>query len=157
MNKILFCLLFIISHVLYGQDNADVQLANEYYGQGDYDKAQKLYAGLSKNFNNIPLIHNNYFFLLLETAEYNGAERYLKRLIKRFPANLYYKLDYGLLIFTQDGEREADRYFNRLIDDIKPDNYLVSITADYFVSKKLTQYAITTFLSGREAQNNPYL
>ena len=32
-----------------------------------------------------------------------------------------------------------------------------SIKADYFVSKKLTQYAITTFLSGREAQNNPYL
>lgn len=157
MNKLPLVLLLFINSFLFSQDNGDVQLANEYYGQGDYEKAQKLYSDLSKNYNNIPLIHNNYFFLLLETAEYSSAEKYLKKLIKRFPDNLYYKLDYGLLIFTEEGEREADRYFNSLIDEIKNDNYLVSITADYFVSKKITQYAIVTFVNGRQAQGNPYL
>lgn len=157
MNKLPLVLLLFINSFLFSQDNGDVQLANEYYGQGDYEKAQKLYSDLSKNYNNIPLIHNNYFFLLLETAEYSSAEKYLKKLIKRFPDNLYYKLDYGLLIFTEEGEREADRYFNSLIDEIKNDNYLVSITADYFVSKKLTQYAIVTFVNGRQAQGHPYL
>lgn len=159
MNKQLIYILFFTSITvsLFGQDNNDIQLANEYYGQGEYDKAEELYEDLAKNWNNIPLIHNNYFFLLLETTAFNDAEKYIKRLIKRFPDNLYYKLDYGLLLFTQEGERVADQYFNDVIEDVKSNNYLISITADYFVSKKLTQYAISAFSKGREAQKNPYL
>ncbi|MEQ8925126.1 MAG: tetratricopeptide repeat protein, partial [Fulvivirga sp.] len=159
MNKILgsVIIFFFTWSNVHAQQTIEIQLANEYYGQGEYDKARSLYEDLAKDYNNIPLIHNNFYFLLLETANYNDAEKYIKKLIKRFPENLYYKLDLGLLIFTEEGENQSDIYFKNVIDDIKYDNYLVSITADYFVNKKLTQYAVLTFTEGRQALNNPYL
>ncbi len=157
MHKLITTLLLLVSLVSFGQDNNDIRLANEYYGQGQYDKARKMYEELAKNFSNIPLIHNNYFFLLLETADYSNAEKYVKKLIKRYPKNWYYRLDLGLLIFNKDGESKADNYFLDVIDQVKYENYLVSITADYFVNKQLTQYAILTFSEGRKALNNQYL
>ncbi len=157
MYKFIIATFFLLPTILFGQDNNDIQLANEYYGQGQYDKAQKLYEELAKNYTNIPLIHNNYFFLLLEKADYAKSEKYLKKLIKRFPKNWYYRLDLGLLMFNRDGETRADSYFRDVIDQIKFENYLVSITADYFVNKQLTQYAILTFTEGRKSLNNPYL
>ena len=69
---------------LLAQTSNEVQLANEYYGQGEYEKAKLLYENLADDFNNIPLIHNNYFFLLLETADYNTAAKYLKKLLKQW-------------------------------------------------------------------------
>lgn len=155
--KSIFIFFLFFPFPIFSQSTSDVQLANEYYGQGQYEKAQKLYEELAKDYNNISLIHNNYYFLLLETTNYSEAEKYIKKLIKRFPDNLYYKLDFGLLKFTSEGEKEADVYFKNVINEIKTDNYLVSITADYFVNKKLTQYAVYTFLEGRKALNNPYL
>lgn len=140
----------------HAQENNEVQLANEYYGQGDYTKARKLYDELSKDYRNIALIHNNYFFLLIESQDFSEANKYIKRLIKKFPDNLYYRLDYGLLLLASDGEDRASDYFDNIISDIKFDTYLTSITADYFVNKKLTQYAIKTFQESRKALKSPY-
>ncbi len=153
---ILLLVLFLPIVKLSAQHNSEVQLANEYYGQGEYEKAKNLYDDLSKDFDNIPLIHNNYFFLLIETADYSDAEKYIKRLIKKFPNNLYYRLDLGLLLLSSGGEQKAQNYFNNIINEIKYDSYLTSITADYFVNKKLTQYAIKTFLESRQATKSPY-
>jgi outer membrane protein assembly factor BamD (BamD/ComL family) len=157
-SKTIFILILLLLPIikLTAQHNNEVQLANEYYGQGQYDKAKKLYDDLAKDYDNIPLIHNNYFFLLIETADYSEAEKYIKRLIKKFPDNLYYRLDLGLLFLSTADEKKTQNYFYNVIDEIKFDTYLTSITADYFVSKKLTQYAIKTFLEGRQATRNPY-
>ena len=145
-----------LSISVHGQKNSDVQLANEYYAQGEYDKALMLYDNLSKNYENIPLIHNNYFFLLIESGEFVKAEKYIKRLIKRFPNNLYYHLDLGLVIKGRGDEQKGDNYFKGIIKDISEDVYRTRITADYFVNKQLANYAILTFKSGRKAINNPY-
>ena len=157
--KIFFTSLFlilIITTSLVAQSKEDVQLANEYYSQGEYEKAKKLYDDLSRDLNNIPLIHNNYFFLLLELNEYSEAEKYIKRLIKRFPNNLYYHLDLGVLYQNSKQESKAQNYFADIISEVKHDNYRTRITADYFVNKQLTPLAIQTFRSARDAINNPY-
>ena len=86
MRRSIFFILFIISSNLFSQKNSDVELANEYYSQGDYDKAMVLFDNLAKDFSNIPLIHNNYFFLLLEQGDFKKSEKYIKRLMKRFPS-----------------------------------------------------------------------
>ena len=138
------------------QKNTDVQLANEYYAQGDYDKAVMLYDNLSKNYENIPLIHNNYFFLLLEQREFDKAQNYIKRLTKKFPNNLYYRLDHGLILKQRGDEEKADQYFKEIIQEIRKDVYRTRITADYFVNKQLPNYAVETFSTGRKALNNPY-
>ena len=156
-TRIIFAFLFSLLVVTaWAQKNSDIQLANEYYTQGDYDKALMLYDNLSKNYENIPLIHNNYFFLLLEQGQYENAEKYIKRLAKKFPNNLYYRLDQGLVLKERGDEAKADQYFKNIIQEIRKDVYRTRITADYFVNKQLPNYAVEMFSAGRKALNNPY-
>ena len=55
-----FLTIFLLaSCALYGQNHADVQLANEYLVKGDKKKALELYKDLSRADANVPLIHNN--------------------------------------------------------------------------------------------------
>ncbi len=157
MRLLLTTILLFTLCVAEAQQNNDIQLANEYYGQGEYVKALELYDDLAKDFKNIVLIHNNYFFLMLESADYDKADKYLKRLIKKYPDNLYYRLDLGVLLLKTDGESKARQYIEGLINDIKLDTYLVGIAADYFVNKQLATYAIETFKQSRMALNNPYV
>ncbi|MEM1407575.1 MAG: tetratricopeptide repeat protein, partial [Bacteroidota bacterium] len=155
MRRSIFFILFTISTNLFSQKNSDVQLANEYYSQGDYDKAMVLFDNLAKDFSNIPLIHNNYFFLLLEQGDFKKSEKYIKRLMKRFPSNLYYQLDLGLVKRVAEGDESADAYFSSVIARVSQDIYKTRITADYFVNKQLPNYAVRTFQSGRKVINNP--
>lgn len=157
MNKFLTLCLFLWCASLTAQNNENIQLANEYYGQGEYEKARTLYEELARNPTNIPLIHNNYFFLLLETADFRAAEKYIKQLIKQWPANWYYRLNLGFVYYRKSGESRADSYFKEMINDIRGDTHLMGITAEYFVDNQLTQYAIYALKESRKFTRNPYL
>jgi len=161
INRKTISITFLISCFFiletFAQKNNEIQLANEYYAQGELTKAKDMYESLAKELKNIPLIHNNYLFILLETGDFKIAEKYVSRLMKKFPNNLYYELDFGLVYWNQGEEDFADVWFSDLIKNIKKDNYKTRITAQYFVSKQLTEYAVTTFLQSREAMSNPYL
>jgi len=139
------------------QKNNDIQLANEYYAKGELAKAKTMYESLAKDLRNIPLIHNNYLFILIETADFKVAEKYISRLIKKFPDNLYYELDLGLIYWNQGDQDLAHISFNDIIQNIRRDNYKTRITAQYFVSKQLTEYAVNMFLESRKVMANPYL
>ncbi len=156
MKRVLTIILVLQTFALCAQKNSDIELANEYYSQGEYEKAILLYDNLAKDYGNIPLIHNNYFFLLIEQAQFVKAEKYIRRLIKKFPGNLYYRLDLGLVIRGRGEEEKAEKYFNYIINEISRDVYRTRITADYFVNKQLPSYAIKTFQTGRKAINNEY-
>ena len=149
-----FCMIF---HVALAQKNNNVQLANEYYAQGELTKAKTMYQDLAKDLRNIPLIHNNYLFVLIETGDFKMAEKYVSKLIKKFPNNLYYELDFGLVYWNQGDYDRANTWFRDIIKKIRKNNYKTRVTAQYFVSKQLTEYAITMFLESRKVMGNPYL
>ena len=89
-----FPIILLLIHSLFqltAQINEKVQLANEYYQQGDYEKASELFEDLKDNKQAIPLIHSNYFELLLINAEFKEAEKYLNNIIRLFPSNLQFK------------------------------------------------------------------
>jgi len=158
ISKHILIALFTLATInVWGQDNADIRLANEYYSQGEFEKAIKLYEDLAKDYRNIPVIHNNYYFLLLEYENFNAAEKYISKLIKKFPNNLYYELDLGLMYIKRGDLKQADAYFNDIIETIKGDAYKTRISAQYFVSNELSEYAIKTFLDARKVMNNPYV
>ncbi len=158
MNKYLIIISLCILSILPGmsQDTGQIQLANEYYGQGEFDKARNLYDKLATDMSNIPLIHNNYLFLLLDTHEYDQAEEYLNKLLKRNPENIYYHLDRAYLEVHRDNLQEADKKFSDIIDQVKTRPHLVRIVASYLLNKQLTDEAIETFTEARKTLGNPF-
>lgn len=146
--------LYALLLPLVAQTTDNVKLANEYFNRREYEKARTLYEDLARDFSKIPLIHNNYFFLLTTTGEYKEAEKYLDRIIKRFPGQVEFRIDLGRVYIAEGKEGTADSYFNNLIDEIKTNSFLVRQAANYFNSNLLPKYAERTFLESRKSVNN---
>ncbi|MCV9388325.1 tetratricopeptide repeat protein [Reichenbachiella ulvae] len=154
MKKFLIYLIAIFPLTLVAQDDQAIQLANEYYINGEFQKAKDIYDDLAKDSRNIPSIHNNYFNVLLSLNEYKDAEKYLNRALKSYPSNVYYRIDEGILMTATNRNSQADRYYQQIIADIKDNGFLVRTAAQYFISKQLTNYALQTYLEGRKESRN---
>lgn len=147
----------IASTSLIAQDQNEIQLANEYLIKGEKKKALELYQELSKNENNLIFIHNNYLETMLDLGQFDDAQTYLKKNLKRDAENFQYQLDLGFLYVRSGDLNKADRYFKELIFHNKSEVHRIKTMADYLASKSLTNYAIQALTEGRQFSNNPYM
>lgn len=149
------CLLLSLS--VSAQNHADIQLANEYLVKGDKKKALDLYKDLSRSDANIPMIHNNYLNLMIDVGAFDNAADYLKKLLRKDPGNMQYKLDMGL-IYVRSGEvTKADRYFKDMSTEVRSNMQLAKMMSDYLAARSLSEYSIMTLNECRNYLGNPYL
>ena len=82
MDKKYILLIIIILNSLtsLAQNSLKIQLANEYYQNGELIKAKDLYEELAKSTHNIRDIHTNYLSIFIKQEDYKSAEKYLKRI-----------------------------------------------------------------------------
>jgi tetratricopeptide (TPR) repeat protein len=149
--------LCVYSQVVFAQNNADIQLANEYVLKGDKKKAIELYRDLVKNDANVPLVHNNYLNVLLDAGQFDEALSYLKKIQKRDPENVLYKLDVGFVYVRSGDLPKADKQFKEIISETKSSVHMVKMVSDYFSAKSLTDYGIQALVESRDFLGNPYL
>ena len=134
-RSILITLLVLLFHFSFAQNQSEIQLANEYLLKGDKKKAVELYRELSKQDVNNSFIYNNYINTLLDLGAYDEAQGFLKKLLKRDPQNLQYKLDAGLVYVRSGDLTRADRYFRELIAENKTNVQRIKLMADLFTSR----------------------
>lgn len=164
--RVLFLLLLIgvgFQIEIQAQDIESIALANEYYIQGDYEKAQKEFEKLARQKRNLPLIHNNYLKLLTQEKKFDEAEKFLDKMLKEYPDNFRYELDLAVLYQNEGDKEKAETTFNELIERITADavkesnTNKVRILAQSFYEKNLRPYALKTYLTGREKLGRPDL
>ena len=152
-----FIIMFFFGAAVLAQAQTDkIDLANEYYFAGEIEKAQTLFEELAKQPRNVPLIHTNYFKLLTDSRNFDGAEKYLKKVLKNYPGNLYYQIDYAILQLAAGKETAAKKNLDYIIDEVKVDQQKIRIAAQYLVNNDMADYAIKLFKEGRKYINNPY-
>src|SRR5690606_5488084 len=139
------------------QNHADIQLANEYLVQGDKKKALDLYKDLSRSDVNIPLIHTNYLNLMMEVGAFDEAQDYLKRILRRDPQNMQYKLDVGLVYVRSGDVAKADRHFKGLSSEVRSNMQRAKMMSDYLAARSLPEYAVMTLTECRNHLGNPQL
>ncbi|WP_258100091.1 tetratricopeptide repeat protein [Marinoscillum pacificum] len=128
----------------------DAKLANEYFQQGEFEKARAMFEDLEKNRSVIPLIHANYFRLLLEEQDIKGAEKYLDRVIKSFPGNINYQVDLAFLYHTIGESDKLDKYLSTLKKQFIENQYQLSSIAQNLVSHQMYEEAIDFYLTARK-------
>src|SRR5215471_5609543 len=90
---VLLSILWIASAT--AQSQQDIQLAQEYLKNDDYDKAASLYDKLlSKNPAN-SIYYQNSLLCLTSLKRYDDAEKMIRKQIKRYPQDLTYYVDLG--------------------------------------------------------------
>src|SRR5258706_7213964 len=138
------------------QDTQEIQIANEYLSKGEKLKALEAYQSLVKNPLNIPLVHPNYFGLLVGTARYHDAQSYLEKLIRK-ENKFNYQLDLGILFIKSGDVTKGDKYFKALFKANAEDVYKMKSASDHLASYSLLDYSTEAMLQTRDASHNPTL
>ena len=155
-NILSLLLLMILTTEAFSQDINQINVANEYYTMGDVDKALEMYKKLARNKKNIPIIHRNYFDLLLSMDDFKTAEKYIDDVIKSRPDNIYYTIDKGLLYQRANDEDREKSYYKKVFNDIKKDDRKTRQAAQYLIGKQKLDYAEELYLMARNEQKDPY-
>ncbi|WP_420317224.1 tetratricopeptide repeat protein [Ekhidna sp.] len=137
------------------QDHSQIQIANEYYQQGDLEKAKLSYQELAENPYNLQLIASNYLTLLKSTAEFDEAEKFLKKAIKTYPSNLQFQASLAAVYHESGDIDKLDNYIKELRKESKSNPFQLGILAQYLASEQLYYEAIKFFNDSREIRNNP--
>ncbi len=155
MIKKLILYVLIPTHLIFGQSHDQIQLANEYFQQGDLEKAKTLYEDLSENPYNTQLIAGNYVALLKSLAEYSQGEKFLQKAIKTFPSNIQFQSSLASL-YNESGDLEKlENYIKQLRKQSRANPFQLSILAQYLANEQLYNESILFFKDSREVRNNP--
>ena len=139
------------------QTEEEIQLAGEYLLKGDKAKALELYRDLAKKEDNTSFIYNNYINVLIDLNLLDEAQNYLKKISKRDPQNLQYRLDMGFTLVRSGDLVRADKYFKELIKENMGNVQRAKVMSNYFMSRSLMDYGILALTESRKALGNPNL
>ncbi len=158
LKHVFVCILLLMTMVkVAAQNQAEIQLANEYVIKNEKMKALELYSELAKSDVNNPFIYNNYLNVLLDLGKYDEAHAYVKKILRKEPNNLQCRLDAGLIHVRAGDLSRADKYFKEVIAENKSSVQHIKMISDYFMAKSLIDYGIQALTQSRQVLGNPYL
>jgi len=125
------------------------KLAFQYYSSKDYEKALVLFRDL---YDKQPTHHHYTYYLYCLTAldKFSEAEKLVRSRIKNEPGSYRYEVDLGYIYLLTDKPEKAAKCFDELIENMNPNKANISEIANAFLSRQLYEYAIRTYMRGRE-------
>ncbi len=134
----------------------DEQLAMQLYQARDYVKAAEVYQRL---YDKLP---SNYYysyllFCLVETRDFNQAERLVMKQQKYEKRMLHYLVDLGYIYYREGNGAKAKKHYDEAISKMEPDPVQISDLANAFTTKGEMDYALRTYTRGREMMNSPFV
>jgi len=152
--RILISIFFLIPILVFGQDQDNIQLANEYFQQGELEKSQIMYEELADNPYNIPLISSNYLSILRSSGDFKTAEKFLKTAIKNFPANLQFEANLLGLYAELDDRDKIKSHSEELLDSYSGNPFQLSIMAQHLASEQLYDISLKFFERSRKVRGD---
>ncbi|MCX6235552.1 MAG: tetratricopeptide repeat protein [Bacteroidetes bacterium] len=137
------------------QQTDETQLAAQYYRNQEYEKAAVLYEKL---FNENPTYSNYtyYLYCLTQLNQMKEAEKLVKKQIRANPEKVRYLVDLGYVYMASGETVKANEQYEKAINSLPPDRNAIVELANAFQSKRETDYAIQTYIRGRELLENSY-
>jgi TolA-binding protein len=131
-----------------------LQLANEYFQQGDYEKAKSLYDDLSKDRRNIPQLNSNYIEVLKQLGEPKEITKYFEQITAWFPGNIGYVVDKTAYYFESGDLKSYQKEISDLKKQYAESRFQLSIIGQEFASKQLYEQAADFLILARAASGH---
>jgi tetratricopeptide (TPR) repeat protein len=133
------------------------KLAQEYFRNGEYEKAATLYKQLFEKNPYSDFYFTRYLNCLLPLESYKDAEGLIKNQIKKYPEKTQLYVDYGNLYERQFEMEKAKGKYREAIQKIPAEKYQVIRLANAFI--QLTKYdlALEAYERGQEILKNETL
>lgn len=156
MYKILVSLFLCFPLLVFAQNQEKIQLANQYFQQGELQKAQILYEELVDNPYNHPLIASNYLSVLKSTEDFKKAEKFLKSAIKNFPSNLQFRSNLLNIYVVQGLDGNVKDYAQDLKSEMSSNPFQLSMMAQHLANEQLYEYALDFFEQSRKVRDDEF-
>lgn len=131
-------------------------LANQYFMDGEYEKAAELYGQLLENDRGLADYYfERYLDCLLNLERYEESEKALKKQLKKSPENIKLYVFYGNLYERMGKYEEADGEYEKAIQKMAPDYAAVNSLANTFINSAKYDFAIKTYERGGELFKDP--
>lgn len=132
-----------------------IDLAKEYYQQGEFEKALKYYDDIAKDLTRTNEIYEEYTKALAATQRNKDLENYLQKLSRKIDRNEIYRLDLVRFYQNQKEEKKAEKEFNDFLKDIMANPAKVDFSGSYLMEKAEYQLAEQLYLESRKKARNP--
>lgn len=131
-------------------------LANQYFLNGEYEKAGELYAQLMENDRGLADYYfERYLTCLLNLDQYDEVEKSLKKQLKKSPENTKLYVFYGNLYDRLGKTEEATVQYELAISKMSADYAAVNTLANSFITTAKYDFAIKTFERGGALSKDP--
>lgn len=129
-----------VSFLCFSQTENDLKLAQHYYQNGDFEKAityfEKIYTS-----DQSKTVYNSYLDCLIETKDFNTAEKTIKKQISLNKKDLGIQLQLGFFYEMIKEEGKAKKTFNEVITLTAQNPTSVTEVFKVFVKEKKTDLA----------------
>ena len=146
---ILFCVC-----TLFAQEN---RLAQQYYRDGEFQKAAVLYENLFKKSNFNEFYSQRYIECLLALEQYSDCEKEIKKQLKRKPKNSSLYVTYGRVFERQIMDEKANQQYQKAIETLDKSEISVTRLANAFISLTKYELAIKTYEKGGQLMKDDQL
>lgn len=151
MRFIFLYLVALATMVCFAQ-NTDEKLAAQFYENGEYEKAETLYKKLHKKNEESQYLYENYLRTLLALKDEKEASKLIEKQIKKNPTQLNFQVDLGYIFVQFDQKETAEKYFDKLIRLHEEDRVGLTLLAQSFDRRGLTDYRILALERGAKRQ-----
>ncbi len=149
MKQLAFLCLFLLPTIGFSQQKA-LQLANQYFNNGEYEKASSLFEKLYKENPKQNYYFNKFIDCKLALEEYDESEILIKKQIKSAPKEVQLYVTYGNLLERLSRHDEAEDQFRAAIQQLPAERFIVVQLANAFMSLTKYELAIEAYEKGKE-------
>lgn len=160
MNKLLIPIILLFALIgamgnVFAQAVTDEQLGLQYYNAREFEKSAALFERL---FDEKPTVYNYTYLLqsLLELEDLDKAEKIVKRQAKKNPDDPRYIVDQGYVLIRANQSSKATKIFDEAIKDLPADQRKIMELANAFQVRRENDYAIKTYMRGRQLLSPVY-
>jgi pentatricopeptide repeat protein len=134
------------------QETNDEQLGMQFFQSRDYEKAAEVFARI---FEKKPsyYIYTYYLTCLVENREYEKAEKLVKNMRKSDPDALKFSIDLGYIYFREGSPEKAKKQYEDALNKLEANQQQIYDLANAFTIRGENDYAVKTYLKGRELLN----
>ncbi|MBP7822010.1 MAG: tetratricopeptide repeat protein [Saprospiraceae bacterium] len=144
-NIVSFLLIFCFSAPVFAQDP---NLANQYFQDGEYEKAAFIYEELYKKFNNNEYYFNQYVESLLKQSAFEECEKVIRKELKSNPKEVHYYAQLGNLLERQGREKEAEDAYKEGLKKMPADQSIIFKFANVLTTLVKYDLAIEAYEKG---------
>ena len=155
IKHLFFCFTFVFfltgwTTNITAQTKGNYQLAEQYFKQGDFEKAAKHYYELYKQTQSSSYF-DKYITALTNDLDFKTAEKALKKEIRKRPSKLVNLITLGDVYWISDQKESANQTWNKVIQQLKKSSNDVVLTAYKFTKINQPKYALKAYEIGKKS------